>query len=315
MTTRDGTVDSTMLIRHLTFFIALAREGHFAPAAKACNITPPTLSAALRKLEEDFGARLVLRGQQFTGLTPEGERVLAWGQQIVSDYESLKNDLTSVTHGLSGTLRLGVIPAAMPVAGFVTDSFRDAHPASFIEIISMTSRQIQGGLDSLELHGGITYLENEPLERVVRLPLYRERYVVIARRDRFEDEASIDWQTIRGCPLCLLSTDMQNRRILDAIAESHGMRLQPAIVSNSFLAICSHLRRGNWISIVPHTLPYLFGLSPELVAIEIAHETPSQSLGLVIPNRRPLAKMTNALFGTVTKSNLAADIEAACLSA
>ena len=220
-----------------------------------------------------------------------------------------------MTQGLSGTLRLGVIPAAMPVVGFVTDSVRAAHPAALIEIVSMTSRQIQSGLDSLELHGGITYLENEPLERVFRVPLYRERYVVIARRDRFPDSAPIDWRTISDCPLCLLSTDMQNRRILDAIAESHGAALQPAVVSNSFLAICAHLRRGDWISIVPHTLPYLFGLAPELVALEIAGRTPAQSLGLVTPNRRPLAKMTNALFDAVTKSNLAADIEAARLTA
>ena len=304
-----------MLIRHLTFFVALAREAHFAKAAKACNVTQPTLSAALRKLEEDFGARLVVRGQHFTRLTPEGERVLAWSRQIISDYESLKDDLTSVESGLSGTLRLGVVPAAMPVIGFVVDRFRAAHPASQIEAISMTSRQIQNGLDSLELHGGITYLENEPLERVFRLPLYRERYVAIARRGRFPEGAQIDWRTICDGPLCLLSTDMQNRRILDAIAEGHGTPLQPAIVSNSFEAICSCLRLGNWISIVPHTLLYLFGLAPELVAFEIAGDIPAQSLGLVTPDRRPLAKMTNALFDVMTKSNLAADLEAARLTA
>ena len=302
-----------MLIRHLTFFVALAREGHFAKAAKACNITQPTLSAALRKLEEDFGARLVVRGQHFEGLTPEGERVLAWGQQIISDYESLKDDMTSVGHGLSGTLRLGVVPAAMPVVSFVTEGFRKVHPAASIEILSMSSRQIQSGLDSLELHGGITYLENEPLERVFRLPLYRERYVVVARRDRFSGNAPIDWRTIVDCPLCLLGTDLQNRRILDSIARIHGVSLKPAVVSNSYLAICSHLRRGDWISVVPHTLPYVFGLAPELAAYEIAGCPPAQSLGVVTPNRRPLAKMTNALFDVVARADIAADIEAARL--
>lgn len=304
-----------MLIRHLTFFVALAREGHFAKAAKACNITQPTLSAALRKLEEDFGARLVLRGQQFSGLTPEGERVLSWGQQIISDYESLRTDLTSVTRGLSGTMRLGVIPAAMPMVGFVTDRVRQVHPETEIEFLSMTSRQIQSGLDSLDLHGGLTYLENEPLERVFRLPLYRERSVVIAHRDRFSDDAPVGWPTIRNGPLCLLSTDMQNRRILDAIAERHGAPLRPSVTSNSFLAICAHLRTGNWISVVPHILPHVFGLTPDLATWEIAGETPTQCLGLVTSDRRPTARMTKALFDLVAKSDLAADIEAARLMA
>jgi Bacterial regulatory helix-turn-helix protein, lysR family len=67
-----------MLVRHLSYFVTLARERHFARAAEACNVAQPTLSAAIRKLEEDLEARLVIRSHHFVGLTPEGERVLAW---------------------------------------------------------------------------------------------------------------------------------------------------------------------------------------------------------------------------------------------
>src|SRR3546814_627914 len=61
----------TMLIRHLTYFITLARERHFARASEACNVAQPTLSAAIRKLEEDLGVPLVARGHGFEGLTHE----------------------------------------------------------------------------------------------------------------------------------------------------------------------------------------------------------------------------------------------------
>src|ERR1700689_4870294 len=100
-----------MLIRHLFYFVTLARERHFARAAAACNVAQPTLSAAIRKLEDDLGARLVIRSHRFAGLTPEGERVLAWARQILSDYSSLREDLSTLRRGLVGTLRLGVIPA------------------------------------------------------------------------------------------------------------------------------------------------------------------------------------------------------------
>src|ERR1700729_2871285 len=73
-----------MLIRHLFYFVTLARERHFARAAEASNVAQPTLSAAIRKLEEDLEARLVIRNHQFVGLTPEGERVLAWGRQMAT---------------------------------------------------------------------------------------------------------------------------------------------------------------------------------------------------------------------------------------
>jgi DNA-binding transcriptional LysR family regulator len=92
-----------MLVRHLSYFVTLAREKHFARAAEVCNVAQPTLSAAIRKLEEDLEARLVIRGHHFLGLTPEGERVLSWGRQILTDYDSLREDLSRLRRGMVGT--------------------------------------------------------------------------------------------------------------------------------------------------------------------------------------------------------------------
>jgi len=103
-----------MLIRHLSFFVTLAEVGHFAKAAALCNVTQPTLSAAIRKLEDDLRTRLIVRANRYMGLTVEGERVLAWGRQILFDYESLREDISGDKKGLVGTLRLGVIPTSMP---------------------------------------------------------------------------------------------------------------------------------------------------------------------------------------------------------
>ena len=85
-----------MLIRHLSYFIALAREQHFARAAEACRITQPTLTAAIKKLEEDLGVRLVIRDRRFLRLTEEGEKLLLWGRQILVDYGSLREDLAGL---------------------------------------------------------------------------------------------------------------------------------------------------------------------------------------------------------------------------
>lgn len=61
-----------MLLRHLRYFAALAREQHFARAAVACNVSQPTLSGAIATLEAELGSRLVVRGRRFVDLTPEG---------------------------------------------------------------------------------------------------------------------------------------------------------------------------------------------------------------------------------------------------
>src|ERR1700755_167728 len=118
-----------MLIRHLSYFVTLAREKHYARAATACNIAQPTLSAAVRKLEEDLQVHLVVRGHRFMGLTPDGEKVLKWGQRILGDYASLQEGLSGSHRGLTGALRLGVIPSAMPAVAFLTAHFSASHPA------------------------------------------------------------------------------------------------------------------------------------------------------------------------------------------
>jgi DNA-binding transcriptional LysR family regulator len=295
-----------MLVRHLSYFVALARERHFARAAQACNVAQPTLSAAIRKLEDDLQARLVIRGHRFVGLTPEGERLLAWGRQILTDYNSLREDLSRLREGMVGTLRLGVIPAAMPAVSFLTARFFKEHPAADVEIHSVNSRTIQAGLDAFELDGGVTYLENEPLEHVRRVPLYRERYVFVTRREHpFALRRSVTWSEAAAERLCLLSEDMQNRRILTQLASSIGVTLAPLVVSNSFLGIYSHLRQGGWSSIVPHTFSYIFGGTPDLVAIDLIDPVHTQAVGLVLSNRDPPSPMATALLSSI----LGADLE------
>ena len=277
-----------MLVRNLSYFVTLAKERHFARAAEHCNIAQPTLSAAIRKLEDDLGARLVVRGQRFVGLTPEGEKLLVWGRQILTDYTSLRDDLSGLRKGMTGTLRLGVIPAAMPMISFLTDRFTATHPEAKVAIHSTTSRAIQRALDAFEFDGGMTYLENESLEKVRRVPLYQERYVLAVRRGHpLASRAAVTWREAAGQRLCLLSNDMQNRRIIDAVAESIGVTIEAEIVSNSFLAICSYLRRQDWASIVPHTFFYVFGGDRDLVAIDLVEPQHSQSIGLVISDRDP----------------------------
>lgn len=304
-----------MLVRHLSYFVTLAREKHFARAAVACNVTQPTLSAAIRKLEDYLETPLILRGHRFLGLTPEGERALVWGQQILADYQGMCEDLAGLRRGLTGLLRLGVVPAAMPSVAFLTDRFRAAHPMANVEIRSMTSRSIELGLDAFEIDAGLTYLENEPLENVRRMPLYRERYVLVVHRaHRLARRNSISWEEAAEEKFCLLSGDMQNRRIIDNVFASKGLTVRPAVVSNSYLAICAHLGRGDWASILPHTFFYIFAKAKDLVTIDLVEPVHSQEIGLVLPDRDPPSPMASALLATTLETDFEAELVAAGLA-
>ena len=160
-----------MVIQHLAYLAALAREGHFGRAAASCHVSQPTLSAGIRRLEAEFGVSLVPRGQRFEGLTPEGERVLVWAHQILSDVDGMRQEVDAMRAGLTGRLRLGAIPTSLPSVSLLTAPFTARHPGVSVSIHSLTSRQIERGLDDYSLDVGLTYFDSEPLCGVRTLPL------------------------------------------------------------------------------------------------------------------------------------------------
>jgi DNA-binding transcriptional LysR family regulator len=286
-----------MFVRQLTYLVTLAREKHFARAAEKCNVTQSTLSAGLKALERELDMRLVIREPRFMGLTPEGERVVEWAAQIIIDYESLKQDVEGLRDGLKGTLRLGVIPAAIPALARLTAAFSAKHPHVSVDVNSMTSVEIQSGLDKFELDAGLTYLDNEPLVNVRKCRLYEEKYVfVTSAHGPFAKLPSITWQDASNENLCLLNESMQNRRVLNNIARSAGLKLAPTVTTNSFLAVCSYVCSGVWSSIVPHTFSHLFSECKDLVSIDLVDPIHSQNIGLVTSDRNPMPPLAHALL-------------------
>src|ERR1700755_3265524 len=136
-----------MIVRYLEYIVARARERPFARAAAACNVTQPALSAGIKQLEESLGVLIVERRQRFAGLTPEGERVLGWAQRVLADYSNLEQELSEMRDGQGGLIRLGAIPVSLPVIALVTAPLAERHPRAHFKVTSLTSIEIQRGVD------------------------------------------------------------------------------------------------------------------------------------------------------------------------
>jgi DNA-binding transcriptional LysR family regulator len=81
--------------------------------------------------------------------------VLAWARQIISDYDSLKQDLTGSGAGLDGTLRLGAIPATLASLSLLINAFCGRYPTVTVEINSTTSVAIQRGPKDFDIDAGV----------------------------------------------------------------------------------------------------------------------------------------------------------------
>jgi len=286
-----------LLLRQLSYLVALAKERHFARAAATCNITQPALSAAIRQLEEELGVMLVERDKRFNGFTPEGQEVLLWARRMLSDEESLRQGIQNARRSLTGNLRLGVIPSALPLVPAVTDPLYDRHPQVKVTVWSASSIEIQKGLDQFELDAGMTYLENEPLHGVLSRELYVERYVLLTPElGPLGGRTKATWREAADLPLCLLTPNMQNRRILDSVFKSLDCNPRPQLETNSVVNLCAHVRSGRLSSIVPKTLIQVLGMPSGAMALDLIEPDVSRKVGLIVPNREPLAPMTLALF-------------------
>jgi DNA-binding transcriptional LysR family regulator len=299
-----------VIVRYLEYLAALARERHFARAAAACNVTQPTLSAGIKQLEEQLGVLIVERRQRFVGFTAEGERVLSWALRVLAGYSSLEQELSEMRDGLEGQIRLGAIPVSLPSIAMLTAAFTARHPRTRFQITSLTSSEIQRGLDEFTLDAGITYLDNEPLVAVRTQPLYRERYVLLVHdRAGFAGLKSISWLAASTLPLCLLTPSMQNRRIIDVLFREAGAEIQPVIETNSLVTLWSHIRFGQWATVVPHTFLLLLPTHSDVLALPLVSPDASHEIGLVTADREPIAPLTRELFAVAQQADFSSQIE------
>jgi DNA-binding transcriptional LysR family regulator len=284
------------MIDKLDFLLALAREKHFGRAAEACGVMQPTLSAGIKQLEGQMGVLLVNRGSRFKGFTPEGQRVLDWARRIVGDARTMREEINALRHGLSGQLRIAAIPTALAMVAALTTPYRERHPNVQFTIWSRNSTEILDLLENLEIDAGLTYLGNEPVGHVNAVPLYQERYQLLTSADApLGNRKTVTWAEVAQVPLCLLTPDMQNRRIIDRLLRSAGGESRPTLESDSMILLFSHVRTGRWASVMPARLAETLGLTATIRAIPIREPEAVQTIGLVVPAREPMTPVTAAL--------------------
>ncbi|MGJ0452270.1 MAG: LysR family transcriptional regulator [Methylocystis sp.] len=285
-----------MFIRQLEYLVTLARERHFARAAEACCVSQPALSSAIRHLEEELGVSIVERGQKFVGLTEDGERILGWARQTLSAWEGLKQEAALSRDMLKGSLRMGAIPTAMPIMSLLTGPYWRAFPDVVQQVQSLSNEEIIRRLENFEIDIGLTYLEEQNLQRFRVLSLYRERYVLLARdAASLNNCSSMSWRDAAELPLCLLTRNMQNRRIIDAAFSRAGVSPRAVVETDSVFALYSNVRCAEIYSIMPHSLLALFELREELTAIPLRPEL-NRVIGLIALNAAPAAPLVSAVW-------------------
>lgn len=289
-----------MFLRQFQYLIALEQEGHFGRAAERCNVSQPTLSNAIKKLEEELGVPIILRDQRFQGFTDEGRRVVAWSKRILADREAMVDEVSIMRGHLNGRLRVAAMPMSMPVTGLINQLVLQHHPEILIDIQFCGLDELKRGLTNFEFDVGLTYLEEQPLDRLNSLALYKETFhLLLPDNDWFEGRESVSWAEAAQLSLGLLSPSTHERQITDRAFESCGLQPKPRLESNALINLAFHVSQGQIATVVPRYFMHAIGAVSNTRLLLLQEPQVTKTVGLVWLQGNPMMPMTKAVVALI----------------
>ncbi|MCW5260859.1 LysR family transcriptional regulator [Verminephrobacter eiseniae] len=293
-----------MFIRQLNYVVALAREQHFGRAAAACNVSQPALSGAIRSIEQELGIVIVQRGRRFQGFTRDGERVLAWARRVLADCEGLRQDARAGEDDPVGILRMGAIPASLPLVPMLTQACLQRFPRMRHAIHTLSAAQTLRKIANFELDLGLSYLDDERLGEFDSVPVFRERYMLVAAdAAMFEGMTFMPWTQAATLPLCLFTDNLQCRRGMNAAFAAAGAEAAPVVETDSMTALCAHVRHAGLYSILPHSVLCLDDSEKRLFALPMTPQL-QRDIGLVLLKQQAHGPLLDAAMRSFRELDL-----------
>jgi len=196
-----------MELRQLRYFVALADSGNFHRAAERLNMSQPPLTVAIRKLEQDLGSALFVRGTRGVTLTPTGRAALDAAKATLTQAERFREAAREGATGARGRLRVGFVGSAtFELLPRIVPEYRRRFPAVELVLEEVTSFQIARALTASELDVGLVRL---PLTEVVAVDTVSidadEMQVALPTGSPFARDGEVALEALAGEPFILQS--------------------------------------------------------------------------------------------------------------
>ena len=251
-----------MNLQDLRYLVAVAEHRHFGRAAVACNVSQPTLSSQIRKLESELGVTLLERTNKRVDITPVGSQILLHAQRALAETGQMEAVARAARDPLVGPLKLGVIPTLAPyLIPMILKPMRAAYPGLTIELWEDQTRSLIDGLRNHRLDAVLLAtppespeiteiaLFEEPLlaalplnhrmagsKKVTEKALARE-LLVLADGHCLANQAMAACGAKHGPPRTGLQGSMQAstlETLVNFVAAGYGATLLPALAADSF---------------------------------------------------------------------------------
>ncbi len=231
-------------------------------------------------------------------------------RRALAECEGLRQEAQATRGDPAGTLRIGAIPTTLPIVSLMTEGCLRDFPRMLQAVHTLSAGEVVRRLTDFEIDVGLSYLHDDRLKGFDTLPLYRERYVLVARDEAmFEGRTEIGWKEAARLPLCLLTRNMQSRRGIDVAFANAGLEATPRVETDSVMALHSYVRCANLFGILPHGVLCLLEMRQELTAIRMVPEL-TREIGLIHLHRDPLPALQSAAMSSFARVDLQTRMDA-----
>lgn len=307
-----------MTLQELRFIIALAKEQHFGKASRIIHVSQPTLSIAIRKLEQELGVTIFERDKNQVRVTPLGKEIVDRAKRVLAEVEGLRQAAKFDQNQLSGVFKLGVIYTVGPylLPPLITELNKIA-PQMPIEIHEDYTANLKEQLNSGDLDAIIISLPFHSAG-IVSQVLYKEPFVVLLPHDhplaespQINEKALSDYnvlllgeghcfrdQVIASCPACFLSP------------RSHSSVNWRTVEGSSLETIRHMVAAKMGVTILPMTAANSGSYGDKLLINRPLHGVkPERTVALAWRKSFPRAMAIEALLEAVLKSNLSGTVK------
>lgn len=212
-----------MNLQYLRYLVAIAEQRHFGRAAEVCNVSQPTLSSQIKKLEEELGVTLLERTNKRVALTPVGGQIVTHARRALAEAAQMEAVARAARDPLVGPLKLGVIPTLAPyLMPLILKPLKQGYPGLTIELWEDQTRALVDGLRNHKLDAALLATEADAPE-VTEIELFDEPLLAaLPRGHRLAGAKKVDEDALTDELLVLADGHCLANQALAACGARHG---------------------------------------------------------------------------------------------
>ncbi len=288
-----------METHQLRYFLAVAQTGRFTQAAKQCNVSQPSLSIQIAKLEEEMGGALFERTKKGVTLTARGELFLPRANAIWSEMQSIQKETEALSGLTMGSVTLGCLPTTgAHVLPQILITFRKSYPQISVQLKEESSPGLARNLEQGEVELAIVDEAGlkPSLEHIVLLK--EDLLLALPPHHAFSQKSSLALKQMAGEPFILMKPGHGFRQITLELFRKAGLTPQVVFESDGIETVQALVAAGLGFSLVPRMVAKV----PKVSYVELSQPQASRTLCLAWRKRSKLSPAAQALSRVIQET-------------